>query len=178
MKRLLLGLLLASCTPLKTAPNDVGHQMELTLHEVRTHLDDLRHDMNCFQTELQILEGRLKNQEQIAKPSDSGKLEQLERRLALLEKEGRGNLADLAEHSNELTLALKQCKERIEELEGRLFQMGTKAETTRNYKVKAGDSLEKIGRLHKISVDKIKKLNHLENDRIVPGQELKIPDPP
>ena len=43
------------------------------------------------------------------------------------------------------------------------------------YKVKPGDSLEKIARTHKISVEKIKKLNGLDQDLIVVGQELKIP---
>ena len=53
-------VLCASCSPLKSSPNDGKHQLELTLHEVQTNLDDLRHDINCFQTELQIVDGRIK----------------------------------------------------------------------------------------------------------------------
>src|SRR5271170_1213573 len=53
-------LILASCAPLRNSPHDEKHQWELKLHEVQTNLDDLRHDINCFQTELQILDGRIK----------------------------------------------------------------------------------------------------------------------
>jgi LysM repeat protein len=47
---------------------------------------------------------------------------------------------------------------------------------TNTYRVKAGDSLEKIGRAHHTSIEAIKQLNHLTNDKIVIGQELKLPD--
>jgi hypothetical protein len=57
---LLASGLIAACSPLKTSPNDEKHQLELTLHEVQTNLDDLRHDINCFQTEMQILDGRIR----------------------------------------------------------------------------------------------------------------------
>src|SRR5271163_4353381 len=53
-------LLCSSCSPLRSSPNDEKHRLELTLHEVQTNLDDLRHDINCFQTEMQILDGRIK----------------------------------------------------------------------------------------------------------------------
>src|SRR3990167_6069187 len=51
---------LVGCSPLRTSLHDEHHQWELTIHEVQTNLDDLRHDTNCFQSELQILEGRIK----------------------------------------------------------------------------------------------------------------------
>jgi LysM repeat protein len=47
---------------------------------------------------------------------------------------------------------------------------------TKSYRVKAGDSLEKIARLHHVSVDTIRKINNLSNDKIVVGQELRLPD--
>ena len=63
-----LGLLaLASCSPLRTSPHDDKHQWELKLHEVETRLEDLRHDTNCFQTELQILDERIKYYENLLK---------------------------------------------------------------------------------------------------------------
>jgi LysM repeat protein len=43
------------------------------------------------------------------------------------------------------------------------------------YKVKAGDSLEKIAKLNKVSIEAIKKANRLEKDKIMIGQELKLP---
>ena len=56
----------SSCSPLKSSPKEEKHQLELTLHEVQTNLDDLRHDINCFQTELQIVDGKIKHQEKIS----------------------------------------------------------------------------------------------------------------
>ena len=43
------------------------------------------------------------------------------------------------------------------------------------YKVKAGDSLEKIAKANNTTVDKIKKINSMQQDLIVIGQEIKIP---
>ncbi len=43
------------------------------------------------------------------------------------------------------------------------------------YKVQAGDSLEKIAKVHKTSVKAIKDINDLNSDRIIVGQNIKIP---
>jgi LysM repeat protein len=48
-------------------------------------------------------------------------------------------------------------------------------ESPGTYKVQSGDSLEKIARLHKVSVQAIRDLNSLNNDRIVIGQTLIVP---
>jgi LysM repeat protein len=48
--------------------------------------------------------------------------------------------------------------------------------STKSYRVKAGDSLEKIARNHHTSVEVIQKINKLPSDKIVVGQELRLPD--
>lgn len=208
----LLGLLglLSCCSPLRPSPNDEKHQMELTLHAVQTNLDDVRHDINCFQTELQILEGRIKYYENTLaslKQNDLEKqqqkieqltqqLQQFEKKWATFEKsntEAVKELKTLSAHANETTAALTQFKDRMGELEEGIFAQNRKFDelsklkgTIENlargfsgdykiYKVKPGDSLEKIARAHKTAVEKIKKLNDLEQDLIVTGQQLKIP---
>lgn len=45
------------------------------------------------------------------------------------------------------------------------------------YKVKEGDSLEKIARAHQTTIKAIKELNGLTSDKIVVGKTLKIPAP-
>jgi LysM repeat protein len=48
------------------------------------------------------------------------------------------------------------------------------APATKNYHVKAGDSLEKIARANHITVDVLRKINNLSNDKILVGQELRL----
>lgn len=202
--------LLPACSPLKSSPNDQKHQLELTLHEVQTNLDDLRHDINCFQTELQILDGRIKYYENTISSLKNHDLENqqtridqlnqlvqsLEKKWAHLDKTQQNEVSELKElsaHANETTAAFTQFKNRIEELEseilsqnrrfdelaklkGRIESLARGVEHYKVYKVKPGDSLEKIARAHKTAVDQIKKLNGLEQDLIVVGQELKIPE--
>lgn len=204
-------LLLLSCSPLRTSPHDERHQWELKLHEVQTNLDDVKHDINCFQTELQILDGRIKYFENALanlKKQDFEKhqvkidqileeLHSLEKRwnsFETVQKEEKGQLETLALHANETANALSQFKSRILELEEGLFSQKRKFDEVAKlkgnieelaksfqgykiYKVRPGDSLEKIARSHKTDVEKIRKLNGLDaaSDLIVVGQELKIP---
>ncbi len=51
----------------------------------------------------------------------------------------------------------------------------TQATPSKTYRVKAGDTLEKIARLNNISsVSELRKINNLQNDKIVVGQELRL----
>lgn len=49
------------------------------------------------------------------------------------------------------------------------------ADGSKNYRIKPGDSLEKIARANSTTVKAIKELNNLTNDRIVVGQTLQLP---
>ncbi len=200
---------LSSCSPLRSSPNDEKHQLELTLHEMQTNLDDVRHDIHCFQTELQILDGRIKYYEntlthlkQHDLEKQQAKLDQLFQQIQAMEKkwttlekvqqEDSHGLRELTSHANETSVSLTQFKERIDELEKGIFTQNHRFDELaklkghienlakgkdgyKTYKVKPGDSLEKIARAHKTSVEQIKKLNDLGQDLIVIGQELKIP---
>lgn len=177
----LLGILVliaaSSCSPMRSSAHDERHLWELTLHEVKTNLDDLRHDVSCFKAEMQILEERLKYEETAIASLKEAQAEigKLSQQIASLEKKGqRGeDVQKLLAHANETTIALTQFKERIRELEGELLANAPRA---KSHKVKSGDSLEKIAKLHNTSVEKVKKLNRLESDRILPGQELALPN--
>ncbi|MBI5346294.1 MAG: LysM peptidoglycan-binding domain-containing protein [Chlamydiae bacterium] len=65
--------------------------------------------------------------------------------------------------------------EEIAKLKGTLEMIASSIKDPSVYKVKQGDSLEKIAKANNVTVDALKKYNRLENDLIVVGQELKIP---
>ena len=209
---IILPIYFTSCTPMKASPKEEKHQLELTLHELQTNLDDLRHDLNCFQTEMQILDGKIKHQEDSTQnikqqhiekiqskfENYSKQISSIENRLNQIDTKQKAIVSDLSvisNFSNETNIALSQYKEKINELENSTVFNNKKIDEISNlkttlldlvkniktdyflYKVKPGDSLEKISKSNKVSVDTIKKLNDLSNDLIVIGQELKIPNP-
>ena len=203
-------LLLVGCSPLKTSQHDEKHQWELTLHEVQTNVDDLRHDTNCFNTEIQLLGGRIKSfenalaglkQQEIEKQQTridqiAQQLLSLERKWAAFEKKQETNkegLEGLSLHAKETTMALTQFKDRITELESEILnqsrrleilsKLKTNLETVvkalkgegKTYKVRPGDSLEKIAKVHKIDVQTLKEMNQLSQDLLFVDQELNVP---
>ena len=195
-----LLLLFVGCSPLKTSLHDEKYQWELTLHEVQTNLDDLRHDTRCFETETQILDARIRSLEhalasfkQQEIDRQQAKIDQLFQQIALLEKKGGGK-ESLEAYSKETHLSLAQFKSRLEELESEILAQSRKIEALaklkgnienltkvlrpdsgKTYRVRSGDSLEKIAKMHKTDVGTLKQLNQLQQDLIVVDQELKIP---
>jgi len=205
---ILVCLLMAGCSPLKTSLHDDRYQWELTIHEVQTNVDDLRHDTNCFNSEIQILDGRIKcienaltllKQHEIEK--QQVKLDQISQSLTALEKKwttfekkqdvNKEGMEHLSHHAKETSLALTQFKSRIEELESEITSQNRKLEAVvrlknsletltkslkpKTYKVRAGDSLEKIARTYQTDVPTLKKINELHHDLIVVDQELTLP---
>ena len=114
------------------------------------------------------------------------------------------DLRQLQSHANESAAALAQYKQKFSELEKLIIQQnqdlehmqaairslmdilqgkaasGTSTDTTdadsgNLYKVKSGDSLEKIARAHGVTIQSLKDTNGLTSDRIVVGKTLKIP---
>lgn len=53
---------------------------------------------------------------------------------------------------------------------------GAVSSSDKSYKVKSGDSLEKIARSHQVSIQSLKDANGLTTDRIVVGKTLVIPE--
>ena len=83
----LVAIIPIACSPLKSSPNDEKHQLELTLHELQTNLDDVRHDLNCFQTEMQILDGRIKYYENALSNLKQQDLEKQQSKIDLLSQQ-------------------------------------------------------------------------------------------
>jgi len=200
---LIIPFFLGGCSPIRSSPNEEPHKTELTLHQMKTSIDDISHDVRCFKTEMEILDEKIHqakdqktlerlNQKQksieSALESLTVKFQGLEKRQSLIAQD----LDQLSSYSENVTLSLKQFKEKIGlieknqknfssaiaqilELKTSIDQMAQLPSKSNAYKVKPGDSLEKIAKTYKTSVEKLKQINSLKNDLIVVGQELKIP---
>jgi LysM repeat protein len=203
-------LSLSSCTSL-SSPKDERQKTEISLHKIRTEVEDLKHDLNTSDIELHILEGKLIDQEETIAllkeqllTSQNGKLTDLEqtalnlqKKLASFEKKQEEVLADirqLGSHANDTTTALSQYKDKICEMEKSILSQNKKFDEIGKikkaletlsldlskqemiqYTIKEGDSLQKIAKQFTVSVEELKKINHLKDDLIFSGQAILIP---
>lgn len=135
MKKLLVLplILLTGCASLSSSKGE-KHQMELSLHKVRTEVEEIKHDLNTYEIEHHVLEGKLIDQEQtigllkgqIAELK-SGKLESFMQEVQTLEKKLHqiskkqdkivSDIRQLSSHANDTTTALSQYKEKIAHFE-------------------------------------------------------------
>ncbi len=211
----LAALLILFVNPLEAAPKRYFEdQTAITMREMRTALDNLRHEISNHETEIKTYDEKLHNLEtiidslrqqstevsQIQKEALKDSSANLEMKINSLETITKGLVADLRQfknHANETAAALTQYKQKLAELEKILeiqnqnldnFQTALKSLTDvlqvksslssfsdKIYKVAPGDSLEKIARRHQTTVQAIKELNGLSNNKIIVGQTLKIP---
>ncbi len=136
-----------------------------------------------------------------AKESQKSNSTQVDTRLKAMEKNIDKLVSDLKQfkkHANETSTSFSELQKKIaeqqelttlqaqqiKELESalRLIASTLQTKTTKTsstsgneYKVKAGDSLEKIAKEHNTTIEAIKKANNLSKDVIYPGQKLEIP---
>ena len=115
------------------------HQMEMSLHKVRTEVDEIKHDLNTYEIEHHILEGKLIDQSQIMAALKKQlvdikqdkieafrqTLQKLEKKInELSKKQGKIilDIRQLSSHANETTTALSQYKEKIAQFEKNLMK--------------------------------------------------------
>ncbi|NGX52427.1 MAG: Chromosome partition protein Smc [Candidatus Anoxychlamydiales bacterium] len=189
----ILAISLSACSPMKSSPKEEKHQLELTLHELQTNLDDLRHDINCFHTEMQIVDGKVKHQEDATQNLKQQHLEKLqlkienltklfsemENKISLFETKSHSlnsNFSTLSNHANETTLALTQHKDKINELEKIILKQNSRLEDIAKVKTTLEDIVKTIKSnssnyvIYKVrakdSLEKIAKINNVTVDSI------------
>lgn len=126
-------LFFTSCS-FQPSANEEQHKTEFALHKMRTDIEELKQDLNSNQMELNILEGKILNQDNSLssikeKTLDSwqDRLEKFQQTIAGLDKRMHAmekkqekiteSVNELTRHANETTTALSQYKSRIAELE-------------------------------------------------------------
>ena len=124
----------SSCSMLTSSPKEEKHQLELSLHKLRTDVEDVKHDLNTYEIEHHVLEGKLMDQSQMLSSFKEqlaqfkqGKLQTLVDQLQQLEKnlqqlvskqqQVAEDIRKLSSHANGTTTALSQYKMKIAELE-------------------------------------------------------------
>ena len=167
-------------------------EQSMALHEMRSELADLRHALNNTQIELQILDEQVKQGAKKDKPGTSisdSKMQMLEKKIAFLEQEQKKihtDLKQLSTHSHQINTSLTKSHEQLVKLEqtideqtkllSEIIHLKSLDPSPSNlYKVKPGDSLEKIAKMHKVTIEALKRENNLSHNKILIGQELTIP---
>jgi LysM repeat protein len=198
MKRFFLFATLMGCSFLSAKPSSGYYSPEMD--ELRIELEDVKRELHSTQVELSLLEERQKKQagaasKQVADSSMPLQVSSLEKKLSNIEK----NLEKLTADLRVVTTHLNQTVSQVEKLESSLVHYDDKFSElgklkgtltsiskamqqpqpvldAKTYRVKAGDSLEKIARLHHTTAQALRKLNQLSSDKIVVGQQLQVGD--
>jgi LysM repeat protein len=204
MKGAILSLLL--CCSMHLHARQRSSHSDPALDELRLELSDVKHELKSAQVELNLLDEKLRKQDSIktgkSVPAESNQLASqitaLDKKISHLEKLLDKVTADLRTLNTYTTqasakietieqeiIAHEQRLSEVSQLKGTLTSifkvMNAKSVTEsshKTYRVKSGDSLEKIARMHSTSIDLLKKLNQLQSDKIIVGQELRISDDP
>jgi LysM repeat protein len=151
---------------------------------MRLEIADLKHELKSALVDLNLLDERVRKdaqKPQTANQPSSAQLSALEKKVASLEKLLEKAISDLRSLNSTTTQALTKIHDlekeitthdqrlaEVNQLKGTLTSIskaiGSTTPSEAFYRVKAGDSLEKIARNHKISVDTLKKLEQLQSD--------------
>jgi len=175
---------------------------------MRLHQNNHENEIRVFsekfdniETIIDSLRNQLRDSSRAHKDHLNASAIDLESKIADIELISKGAAADLRqlkEHANESSAVLSQYQQRLRDLEKvseqqakqiNSLQSALKAITeildkdsndtgTKIYRVKSGDSLEKIANANQTSIKVIKELNNLSNDRIIINQTLKLPEKP
>lgn len=171
---------------------------------LRNHEAEIRTYEEKFTSQEAIIDGLRDQVNGFSKTQEEqlrGNAASLEMKINSLDTAIKGLISDIKQfktHANETAAALAQSNQKIVQLE-KLIELQNQNSSNmqtalrslmdamdpqapivdssgvKSYKVKAGDSLEKIARMHQTTIRAIKELNGLAQDRINVGQNLKMP---
>ena len=134
----LIAIAFASCTSINShSSRSDKQQVEVSMHKMRTEIEELKHDLNTQQMQLGIYEGKLVHIDDLidslkieSSEKQKSTLEELEYHIASIEKkldkyeakqkEILADLSQLETHANHTIKAMGQYKEKMKEFEHNL----------------------------------------------------------
>lgn len=185
---------------LRSSLETMRHEVDNHESELRTFEEKLK----SFDAIIENVRDELNQTDKLHKEQLKNNSGTLETKISALDSASKSLVSDLRQfktYANETAAVLNQYSQRIDTIEKTIEQQNqnidhlqsamralmdalqlkekSSAATSnfeeRTYKVKTGDSLEKIARSQNTTVQAIKELNGLTHDRIVVGKLLQIP---
>lgn len=173
-------------------PNYID-SLKIQLSNQEAELDALKQKLENFHVILESLQQQLQEQGKGQKEELKKGTASLDIKIAALENMAKSLAADLKQlqaHANETATSLQAMKQKLGEQNGTIENLQSAIQTLiealqvkleipvsgKTYKVKAGDSLEKIARAHGTTIQAIKNINGMSSDKIVVGKTLLIPE--
>lgn len=160
-------------------------------YELQLEIAELKHQIRTLKVDLELIEEKATPQKAPALLADYQALqsrihvqEKTIDQILLALKKLEKSIQQILEHQDKTEAQLKNHENRLQsvsELKNTLANLLKKMQTAttktrvKSYRVQAKDSLEKIARLHLVSVEALKANNKLTSDTIFIGQELQIP---
>jgi LysM repeat protein len=188
-----------SVVEVRQSLDTLRHQLNNHESEIRMYDEKL----DNLEAIIDSVRDQLNETAKIQKEQLKGSYTTLEEKVASLDATLKGIVSDVRQfknHAGDATNALVLYKQKIEALENVIEQQNHNIEHLQaamkamleaispkeaslikssapfvSYQVKAGDSLEKIAKANNTSVKAIKELNGMENDKIVVGKVIKLP---
>lgn len=183
--------------------NNLRHELSNHENEIRTFDNKLRNQDETVEALRSQIGMSSQSHKDVVK-SGIGQLENRLLPLESSQKAFISDLKLLKDHSNDIAAGLSQLGQRLSKIESEIdlqnqhilaLQEGMQAmidalqvkdvpkpkkiaidnSFEKTYKVRNGDSLGTIARDHQTTIQVIKDLNQLKNDRIIIGQVLKLP---
>jgi len=155
---------------------------------------DIQHIVDNHDVEIKMLESKLENLQSAVEATrqqfnDSKQQSREAIKSTSQDIEGRlngfaGDIKVMRNRMGDLEKAIQAQNENISHLQAALKALMEAlqppaiddAGKVKIYKIKSGDSLEKIAKINQTTVNELRKLNNMEKDRIISGQSLKVPD--
>ena len=175
------------------------HEVNNHEQEIKTYEEKIRN----LETIIDSFSSQSQKSHDASKDALKSLSSNIETRISNLESTQKSLIADLKvfkNHANDTSGTISNYKQKLAEIEKILEMQDQNMESLQTalksimdilqiknslsassltsgntYKIQPGDSLEKIARKHQTTIQAIKEINGLTNDRIIVGQTLKIP---